>query len=1324
MKPLFFILLLIGCCPSLWGQSYSFRHYQVEDNLSYNSVTCSLQDKNGFLWFGTKDGLNRFDGYTFKVFRKTEDTANCLGNNTIFSLSQGLDNTIWVGTQQGLYQYNILTERFSLVNGTKNNFIRTIVPDTQGNIWFVKDYSLACYNQKNRKMLVLPKAPEDIHATSVVINNHTVWLSTTDGFLWEYNTLSNLYQKHDIFKNSQPAISHWIDKIFDTGQNALLVGTSSQGVKLFNTTTKTYQDILTLNQHKTALYVRDFMHRSGDEYWIATESGVYIYYLQSKRYIQLTHEYNNPYALSDNAVYSLCKDREGGIWIGTYFGGINYLPTQHTTFDKYFNQGTQNSITGNAVREICQDHFGNLWIGTEDNGLNKLHLQTKKLTHFKPDGSGHGISHSNIHGLLVVGDQLWVGTFEQGLAIMDIKTGKVIKHFVAGNGPNALKSNFIEGLFKTHDNAILVATSNGLFRFNPKEENFSPLPYVQGHFIALIEDSDGTLWAATSRNGLFHIDLKTHKTEHYTNQDTDLSSLSSNSVNGMFVDSQHTLWVTTENGLNKFDRKLRHFTRYSTKNGFPSNVFYKILEDNKQNLWISTSKGLVSLNLQSHKIFTFTKANGILSDQFNYNSAYKDQEGRMYFGSVKGLISFMPDTFTQNTTAPAIYLTGFQVDNKELPIQQEDSPLEKTITFTKEITLAYNQSTFSIDFAALGYTAPEMTEYMYILEGLDKQWTYLKTNRKVYFTKLSAGHYTFKVRASNSSGLWSHQMAVLTIEIQPPFWASIPAYILYSIVAIVLLILSVRQYHNKIAQDNQRKIALLEVEKEKEIYQAKMEFFTHVTHEIRTPLTLIKAPLEDLLKKVQENSGIKANLLTMERNTNRLLDLTNQLLDFRKTEAKGFSLSLVKVNISQFLQDRFDEFYPMAAFKQMQFEIELPAAVQWAFVDKEAFYKIITNLLDNAIKYAESKAIVRLKSSDESPEHFVIEVLSNGNLIPKDFRQRIFEPFFRMHHVSNEQGTGIGLSLARSLAELHGGTLQVGIQQNMNVFWVSLPIHHANELGIEKEKHHSSGTKAHTSEPIDERSTILVVEDNHEIAHFITEKLQAEYHIVQANNGKKALEVLQNQSVHLILSDVMMPIMDGFEFCKIVKSNLNYSHIPLILLTAKNTLQSKIVGLELGADAYIEKPFSLDHLLTQIANLLINRDKIKNYFANSPLVHIKSMAYNKSDELFLEKINEAIFQNIDNPLLDVDLLADMMNMSRPTLYRKVKAIANLSPNELIVITRLKKAAELLVQSDFKIQKIASMTGFSSQAQFGRCFLKQFGMRPSEFAKSKQNNAPL
>lgn len=1319
LTQLFFVLfLLLGISNVAQGQSYTFKHYQVENGLSYNSVICSLQDKKGFLWFGTKDGLNRFDGYTFKIFRNDPDDPGSIGNNFIQSLYEDKDQIIWIGTLAGLYKYNPLQESFSLVTASKGKEVRDARVDSKGNIWYIAGFVLHQYNETTKETITYQNRPHSLVSSISINSKDEIWVASIDGFIQQYIPQTESFVNYNVFNKSKPAISNWIEKIYDTNKGFLLIGTSNQGIKIFDLKTLTYKELLTYNEDQTAIYARDFIASGNDEYWIATESGLFIYNLKTGQYKNLRNKFNDPYSISDNAVYTLCKDKEGGIFAGTYFGGVNYYAKEFTSFDKFFPQSSSNSLSGYAVKEICSDKNGDLWIGTEDAGLNKLNPKTGIFQYFKPSESKTSISHSNIHGLMVTDNELWIGTFEHGMDVMDIHSNKVIRHYQAGIAPNQMKSNFIESILKTKSGEILIGTSYGLYRYNKTSDDFSLLNEVPGnlHYQYLMEDNSGNVWAGSLREGLYVYNKQDRKSGSYKFEENNAKSLSSNSINSIYQDSRGNIWVATENGLNKFNEKDKNFTRYGSKNGFQSNIFYRILEDKKKNLWISTSGGLVSFS-PDKKIKSYTKSNGLLSDQFNYSSAFIDKEGKMYFGSVKGLISFLPEQFTQNEFVPPIYITGFQVNNKELQIGQKQSPLVQSINFTSQLKLKHHQSTFSLDFAALGFTAPEMTEYMYTMEGLDKNWTYLKTNRKVYFTDLSPGTYTFKVKATNSSGIWNPNVTSIEIIISPPYWASPVAYLLYFIIMVTAIYYGIKYYHRWISDKNKRKIERWEFKKESELYQAKIEFFTYVTHEIKTPLTLIKGPLEEVIRHAENLPLVKENLMTMEKNTNRLIALTDQLLGFRKTETRGFKLNFVNVNINEILKENCSRYKTAIAHKKLELTIDLPQVPLYAYADPEALNKIFSNLIDNAVKYCRSEIIIQLIANEKN---FIVNVTSDGNLLPESVYEKIFEPFFRMTNAVSERGTGIGLALARSLSELHEGTLQLRNEgKKYNTFILTLPLRHEQEFQLSTKATEPVTTSTTHKKDIANCPTILIVEDNTEIRTFIADKLFRNFVVLQAENGKEALDILHKKSIHLIISDIMMPILDGIALCKAIKEDLEYAHIPIILLTAKSTLQAKIEGLEVGADAYLEKPFSPDHLLIQISNLLAGRDKIKNYFASSPLVHIKNMAYNKADEAFLEALYEAIHKNIDNKSLDVDRLADIMNMSRPTLYRKIKAISNLSPHELINITRLKRAAELLVEGNHKIQKIASMTGFNSQAQFGRSFLKQFSMTPSEYAGSKQ-----
>jgi len=1052
IKSTILAILLLTAANTI-GQSHYFRHYQVENGLSNNAVICSIQDKKGFLWFGTKDGLDRFDGYTFKVFRNDPDDSGSIGNNFIHSLHEDENGILWVGTENGLYQYNATTESFSLLKGSAGGQVREIQMDPKGNLWFIGGFTLFKYNLPSNQLRIYI-IENYFGATSIDISSDgIVWVSSPDGFLHKYNPGVDSFSRYNVFQHSPPAVTKWIQKIYCTNYNSIFIGTSTQGAKLFSIADSSYEDILTYNSDKTEIFVRNFVETQKGEFWIATESGIFIYTMGNGKgnIINLRKDYNNPYSISDNAVYTFCKDKEGGIWAGTYFGGINYYPKHSLTFQKYFPEEGANSLSGNVVREIHDDMYGNLWIGTEDAGINKFDRTTGLFTTFKPTGTKESISYTNIHGLLATGNELWIGTFEHGLDVMNIKTGKVIRHYSKSNDSASLQSNFIYCIYQSNEGEIMVGTTIGAYLYNKSSDNFKLLPGFPLHewYSAILKDNKGVIWAATYGNGVNYFDTKTKTSGNFRYDAHNKNSLSSNRVNSLFEDSNKNLWLATEGGLCLFDPKTNSFKRYTTKNGLPTNFILSVLEDDQKKLWVSTSKGLVCLEPTTERITIYTKDNGLLNDQFNFSSAFKDREGRMYFGSVKGLVSFRPAEFIKNDYTPLVYITGFQVNNEELAINSNGSPLNKSITNTEKISLTHNQSTFSIDFSSLSYSAPEMSEYAYKMEGLDKDWTYLKTNRKVYFTDLSAGIYTFKVKAANSNSDWSEKETSLVIEILPPWWASKLAYLSYAAVLLLLIYYFVSTYHQRVKEKNERRIEHLEIAKEKELYEAKIDFFTNVSHEIKTPLTLIKGPLEKVLKKAGDIPEIKESLRIMEKNTIRLVDLTNQLLDFRQTEIKGFSLNFTKENISELVEDIYLSFKPLAEQKNLAFTIApLPAKV-YAMIDVEAFNKILTNVFSNAVKYAKSKVEVAVFAPENGNKTFTIEVKNDGYLIPYEMKEKIFEPFFRLKETEKQKGTGIGLALSRSLTQLHKGILELKEpQNNMNIFYITMPVYQESEAAV------------------------------------------------------------------------------------------------------------------------------------------------------------------------------------------------------------------------------------------------------------------------------------
>ena len=719
----------------------------------------------------------------------------------------------------------------------------------------------------------------------------------------------------------------------------------------------------------------------------------------------------------------------------------------------------------------------------------------------------------------------------------------------------------------------------------------------------------------------------------------------------------------------------------------------------------------------------YTTSNGLLGDQFNYRSSFETEDGTIYLGSIDGFVAFNPKTFSENKSLPSVVITDFLLFGKEVYVGDPGSPLEKSITFSDEIVLRANQNSFSFRVAALDFQAPKMSKIMYKLDGFDTDWLTVGESPIVTYSNLRYGNYIFKVKVSNSDGVWNEEGVSLKVQILPPFYLSICAYFIYALLIIGCSLYAVMYFKRRSNYKHRRQMEKFEQEKEREVYHAKIDFFTNVAHEIRTPLTLIKGPLENIILKKQVDAETREDLNVMKQNTERLLNLVNQLLDFRKTESQGFRLNFTECNVTEILKETHKRFTSLAKQKGLNFVLNVPEQDFYAHINQEAFTKIISNLLNNAVKYAESYVHISLEVPDtDDDKSFRIRTDNDGVIIPDEMKEEIFKPFARFNEKEDGKvttGTGIGLALSRSLAELHQGTLAMEKGERSNIFCLTLPIIQdmtitlTPEVEVEMDK--MKEAPAEHIDKKDNRPTILVVEDNPDMLSFVVRQLSKEYMVLTATNGVEGLQLLDGNYVNLVVSDVVMPVMDGFELCKTIKSDLNYSHIPIILLTAKTNIQSKIEGMELGADAYIEKPFSVEYLQACASNLIQNREKLRRTFAKSPFVAANTMALTKADEEFIKKLNEVIQINYTNPEFSMDDMADNLNMSRSNFYRKIKGVLDLSPNEYLRLERLKRAAQLLKDGENRISEICYMVGFNSPSYFAKCFQKQFGVSPKDFA---------
>ena len=1327
-----FLCIHIICVAQQTDNCYYFKNISIRDGLSQNTVSAILQDKKGFMWFGTKDGLNRYDGQTFRVFKHDLHNKQSIGNNFITALYEDADGNIWVGTDAGIYVYQPEKESFeqfmqSSTKGTKiERAISMITDDKDGNIWIaVESQGLFCYNPQNSLLnnyiLSDSKQVSSNVKCFAVDNSGTMWIGFYgDGLFYSKDNMETIVpfvssDNEETFKNDV------VTKILQGPYNRLYIGSLKGGVKELNLTSGKISNLLLTDENGENIFFREFILCSENELWIGTESGVYIYNLRTKKLIHLQSSAYDIYALSDNAIYSLYKDREEGIWLGSYFGGINYFPKQYTYFEKFYSRNSGDGLHGKRVREFCQDKNGILWIGTEDGGLNTFNPHTNKFRYFNPSKA-----FTNIHGLCMDGDNLWVGTFSRGVKIINTKTGTIIKSYKKEDkSSKSLSDNSVFAICKTSSGDIYLGTLLGLHRYNRQNDNFEYIRELTGKFVYDIkEDSYGNLWIATYANGAYCYDINAKKWNNYLYDEKDSTSLPYNKVISVFEDSRHRIWLTTQGGgFCEFNPEMGNFVRYSSKDGLPNDVVYQMLEDSDGFLWLTTNNGLVRFNPQNKEFRAFTTANGLLGNQFNYRSSFNDNNGKLYFGSIDGFIAFNPKSFTENKYIPPIVITDFLLFNKKVPVNSPKSPLKKSVTFSDTITLNANQNSFSLRIAALGYQELQINKLIYKLDGFDREWNFVNESFMVNYSNLRHGNYVFKVKASHDNGTSDGSETTLFIQILPPFYLSMWAYFIYIFVSIgcatcIFLYFKRRSYKKHFHQ-----MEKFEQEKEREIYNAKIEFFTNVAHEIRTPLTLIKGPLENIILKKEVDFETKEDLNIMSQNTERLLSLINQLLDFRRTEHQGFRLNFIECNISEILKETQTRFTSLSKQRNIEFTLNIPEVDFYAHVDKEAFTKIISNLFNNAIKYSSSYIHVTLEIDVYGENKcFHIYTKNDGIIVPDEMKEEIFKPFVQFNAGNTNKiaaGTGIGLALSRSLAELHQGTLYMVKGENCNSFCLTLPSIQNNAINLTSEP--ILRTDEIVKQPFVEkmktvasRQTVLVVEDNLDMLSFITRQLSVEYSVLAAENGRNALEILDNNYVSLIVSDVVMPQMDGFELCRMIKSNISYSHIPLILLTAKTNIQSKIEGLELGADAYIEKPFSMEYLQANIVSLINNREKLREAFTKSPFIAVNTVAITKADEEFVRKLDEIIQNNLDNPDFSMEDIADMLNMSRSSFYRKIKGVLNLTPNDYLRLERLKKAAQLLKEGERRINEICYTVGFNSPSYFTKCFLKQFGVLPKDF----------
>ena len=1086
-----YLLLLSICVVRAQERSdFYFTHVNGENGLSASNVKAILQDSYGFMWFGTKNGLNRYDGTSILQF-DCDDLEEGTGNHNIGALFEDKERNLWVGTDRGVYIYNPAVDvfkRFKIASSegiTLDNWVAEILSDSLDNIWvLIPDQGLFRYKDgKVHHYSLLDKDNlKNNNPECICINEQgEVWVGTSGVGLFKYNYRDDKFEQYLADRMGRSLIGKTIISICFQKENAIL-GIHEGDLLKYNTRTDELSEVSFLGEKKT--FLRDVMC-FGDEIWVGSLHGIFIINEKENNVIHLKEDLMRSFSLSDNSIYSIYKDHEGGIWIGTMFGGVNYLPNRILTFDKYVPGSDSHSLNTKRIRGLAEDNNGCIWIGTEDNGVNVLDPRTGKV---------HQI-HDNVPGRLITlsvkhyENHIYVGLFKQGMNDISIP-GEHLK-YISDKELN-IEEGSVYSFLKDSKGRTWIGPGWGLYVSQPKERKFRRVEEVGYNWVFdIMESKDGIIWLATMGNGVWKCDPKTNSYKNYSYKEGVDNSLSSNSVSSIMQDSKGNIWFSTDRGgICRYNEAQDDFTTFSIEDGLPDDVAYNILEDDAGNLWFGTNKGLVRFNPESKDIRVFTNKDGLLGNQFNYQSALKAQDGRFYFGGVDGLIAFDPTVQEEEKPLPPVYISKFSIYNKEVTVHTPASPLKQCIVHTDEIVLPYDQSNISFDVALLSYSTAESNQYYYRMEPLDRDWVRAASNQNISYAKLPPGKYTFRVQATHGNKSESSTRS-LSIIILPPWWQSVIAYIVYTVCIILIVVGVILWYKRRKEKQLEERQKLFEIEKEKELYESKVDFFTEIAHEVRTPLTLINGPLEAIGEMEIQEPKMKKYISVMVQNTKRLLELTGQLLDFQKIGANKLTMKFESVDITELLAGIVERFEVTFSLNRKELQLKSTDEQVWAAVDKEAITKILSNLLNNALKYASRNVLVELEKGEGS---FTIRVTSDGNKIPAEVSQYIFEPFYQVDRKEKPRnGVGIGLSLARSLASLHKGTIYLDTNQENNVFVLTIPL---NMEGMKLENHKTIQKDIveldeHTPVTTDIYGyTLLLVEDNESMLTFIHERLQ------------------------------------------------------------------------------------------------------------------------------------------------------------------------------------------------------------------------------------------
>ena len=1303
------------------------------------------------MWFGTRDGLNKYDGSRFTIFRNDAADKSSISNNDILAIEEDKSGQLWVGTYNGLNCYNPVTNTFTRYLHTKNNHSISSnaiwsIKEIGGEMWFGTSKGLTIYNKKTKVFTSVFHSETD--PSTLPSNNILSILKTKKGEIWVGTTkgLCLLIGR----KNGKLSFKNYLNTtdllnvqtIAEDKKGNLWIGTKNVGLLKFDKSTNKFVPFLSNKKYREInTDIRALALDSQGSLWIGAYDGIYI--LSEGKELQKINNSNNSNGI--DKVKSVYIDKKGSVWIGCYYKGVNIWDVSNVNFSNYNQNSKKIPMSFDVVSSIIADKNQNVYFGTEGGGITVYNLNSETTSYINSK-SGQ-TTKNDIKSMCLDKDHiLWLGTFSKGISAYNTILKRIEDNRISSELNILLKETGVYSI-KTEENGILwIGTfSKGLIRYNTISKDFQIIgnDNTKPNFLTnnivrtILVDKQKRLWVG-SQNGLNLISLQNFNPNKYAIRHFffDTAALSGDDILTLFQDSQNKIWVGTKaKGLHYFDGKK--FNRINLKIGNTViTSIHSILEDDDKNLWISTNQGIIKYSTTRKTVVIYDQKDGLASNEFNDNAALKLDSNQFYFGSPSGATYFDARKISLNQYVPQVLITDLKIKNETIHANDSTAILEKSIGYTKTITLDYDKANFSINFAIPNYIRSKNNQYSYRLTGLENNWTTTKNPEAIYAIQ-NPGTYVFEVRGANNDGVWNKVPTTLTVVVKPAPWRSIWALLLYGIIIGSALYGLIWIMKSKTRLKQKLELEYLETKRIEENNRAKLDFFTNISHEFRTPLTLILGPLQQILSDYNGTNEMYKKLLVIEGSANHLLSLINRLMDFRKLENE-VKLESANGNIVKFTKEIFLSFIEYAKDGGYNYTFETQEEEILVYFDRYKLERVFYNLISNAFRYTPKGGDIKIKINYDN-ENLFIAVEDSGVGIADEHIDKIFDLFFEVPLHNNVQknynkGTGIGLSIVKNIVKLHKGNIEVTNKEAGGVvFQVTLPLGraHLSENEIIEDFKISDDIAQYSAqletqeitehEDIDdfvvhgEKQTILLVEDHKALRTFMKNLLKKEYNIIEAENGKIAFEKALQHVPNLIISDVIMPEMVGTELCSKIKENLKTSHIPVILLTSRSSLVYKFEGLESGADDYISKPFNLIEFKLRVKNLLNSTERLKKKFTSEDNFVPSEITVSSLDEELLKKAFKIIEENISNEQFDIPFFCAELGVSRTMLFLKIKAWTNYTPNEFIHEIRLKRAAQLLEQNKLNVSEVSYKVGFNNPKYFSKCFQKRYGETPSQFA---------